>query len=70
MSHEAENLEIYLKGALEPIRVRESMQATQMNMSAALRNQMLFFQSTDLDGHEILVAIPQVQYMRAMGDDD
>lgn len=70
MSHEAENLEIHLKGALEPIRVRESMQATQMNMSAAIRNNMLFFQSTDTDGHEVLIAIPQVLFMRSLGDDD
>ena len=57
-------LRIYLQGALEPIEIKTSMQATGMNMSAAVNAGVHFWGGHKADGSgTVLVAINKVLYL-------
>lgn len=60
---------VYLKGAIEPITLKEPMNATQLNMTAAARNNMLFFEGHDTDDHHVMIAIPMVLFLREEDED-
>jgi hypothetical protein len=57
-------LAIYIKGAIEPLYVKEPMMATINNMNAAMRNNTAFFVATDPDDDNIVISIPNVLFMR------
>ena len=56
--------DVYLRGALEPLRLAEPMDASALNMSAAARNGLIFFGGKMQTGEDVMIAINQVQYMR------
>jgi hypothetical protein len=60
--------DVYLRGALEPLRLAEPMGASALNMSAAARNGLLFFGGRMATGDDVLIAINQILYMRDVGE--
>ena len=62
-------IEIHMEGALSPIRARDSYEMTQLNMSAAARNDLIFFGVTKDDGRPCAVAIRKINYIDQLGDE-
>lgn len=60
--------EVHLQGALEPLILDEPMNATAMNMSAASNASVRFFQGKDEEDHMVVIAIPNVNFMREIDD--
>ena len=54
---------VHMKGALEPLYLNEPLNATGLNMSAAMKNNMIFFQADGEDGNTVLISIPNILYM-------
>jgi hypothetical protein len=61
---------VYLEGALEPLILDEPTNATALNMSAAVNNNIMFFQGKCEDGKVAMISIPKILYMKDDSDDD
>jgi hypothetical protein len=54
---------VHLKGALEPVHLREPYEATMVNMSAHAAHNMKFFTGSTMDGEPVAISIDQVLYL-------
>ena len=55
---------IFIDGALEPLQIDEPFQATFMNIGGAIKNGFAFFQTKNMSGEEIGIAIPRILYVQ------
>jgi hypothetical protein len=56
--------DIYLKGALNAIRIKGDFKTTGLMMSAAAKNNLMFFEADDMQGEDCMFSISEVQWMR------
>lgn len=60
--------EIFIVNALDPVVIREPLQATIMNISGAFQNGIMFLTSHDLDGNQIAIEIHKISHLREIDD--